>query len=212
MIIKVCGMRDTENIEALQQLDIDFMGIIKYPKSKRFVDKDQSSRIEQLTMNKGTVGVYVNSSFEEILQDIIPLQLDVVQLHGDENPAFAKAILQLDLKVFKAIQITPEFDFASLNVWQEMASQFPGKFFFLFDTATINYGGSGKQFDWNKLEEYKGSIPFLLSGGIGPKDAKSIKNLKHDMLLGIDLNSKFETEPAMKNIEDLKKFIKEIRA
>ena len=83
-------------------------------------------------MNKGTVGVYVNASFEEILQDIIPLQLDVVQLHGDEDPAFAKAILELDLKVFKAFQITPEFDFASLNDWQEMASQISGKILFPF--------------------------------------------------------------------------------
>jgi phosphoribosylanthranilate isomerase len=212
MIIKVCGMRNVENIEALQELDIDFMGIIKYPKSKRFVNATQASKIEQVTMNKGTVGVYVNATFQEIIKDIIPLQLDVVQLHGDEEPAFAKAILELDLKVFKAIQITPDFNFASLEPWQTLAEEFSGKFFFLFDTATKDYGGSGKQFDWSKLEEYKGSVPFLLSGGLGPNDSKAVKKLKHQMLLGVDLNSKFETEPGLKNIEDLKKFIKEIRA
>ncbi len=212
MIIKVCGMRDLANIEALQQLDIDFMGIIKYPKSKRFVDAGQSKKIEQLTMNKGTVGVYVNATFEEILQDIIPLQLDVVQLHGDEDSAFAKAILELDLKVFKAIQITPEFDFSNLTAWQELAAEYPGKFFFLFDTATKDYGGSGEQFDWSTLDAYKGNVPFLLSGGLGPKDATSIKSLKHDQLLGIDLNSRFEKSPGLKNIEELTTFIKQIRA
>ena len=95
MMIKVCGMRDSDNINALQQLDIDFMGIIRYPKSKRFVDDQQKSEIEQLTMNKGTVGVYVNETFENILKDIIPLQLDVVQLHGNEDSAFAKALLAI---------------------------------------------------------------------------------------------------------------------
>lgn len=205
-------MRDIENIEALQQLDIDFMGIIKYPRSKRFVDGIQSQRIEQLIMNKGTVGVYVNASFQDIIKDIIPLQLDVVQLHGDEDIAFAKAILELDLKVFKAIQITPDFDFAGLQPWNELASEFPGKFFFLFDTATKDYGGSGKQFDWKKLEKYTGEVPFLLSGGIGPDDAKKVKHLKHNMFLGIDLNSRFETEPGLKNIENIKTFIKQIRA
>jgi phosphoribosylanthranilate isomerase len=212
MIIKVCGMRDVENIQALQELDIDFMGIIKYPKSKRFVNPAQSSSIEHLTMNKGTVGVYVNATFEEILKDINPLQLDVVQLHGDEEFAFAKAILELDVKVFKAIQITPDYNFECLKSWQSLAKEYSGKFFFLFDTATKEYGGSGKQFEWSKLEEYKGLVPFLLSGGLGPDDAKAVKKLKHEMLLGIDLNSKFETEPGLKNIENLKKFIKEIRA
>jgi phosphoribosylanthranilate isomerase len=212
MMIKVCGMREVENIEALQQLDIDFMGVIRYPKSKRYVNTEQSHAIEKLTINKGTVGVYVNATFKEILQDIIPLQLDVVQLHGDEEPAFAKAILALDLKVFKAIQITPDFDFASLQPWYQLAEEFPGKFFFLFDTATKNYGGSGKQFDWELLEDYTGKVPFLLSGGISATDAKAIKKLKYEMLLGVDLNSQFESAPGIKKIEELEKFIKEIRA
>lgn len=211
MMIKVCGMRDIENINQLQELDIDFMGIIRYSKSKRFVNDAQKDKVAQLTMNKGTVGVYVNESLENILQDFIPLQLDVIQLHGDENPAFAKALLEIDIKIFKAFQITKNFDFNSLKEWEELAAQYVGKLFFLFDTATPNYGGSGKKFNWSILDSYKGEVPFLLSGGISNKDADAIKELKHKMFLGVDLNSKFETEPGVKNIEEIKTFIEKLR-
>jgi len=210
-MIKVCGMRETDNINALQELDIDFMGIIRYPKSKRFVDDEQKTAIEKLTMNKGTAGVYVNATFEEILQDIIPLQLDVVQLHGDENSAFAKALLELDLKVFKAFQMNEDFDFDSLNEWERLAEEFPGKLFFLFDTATKNYGGSGKKFNWQLLDSYTGNVPFLLSGGVSKDDAVAVKNIKHDMFLGVDLNSQFEDAPGLKNIEMIKSFIEKLR-
>ena len=211
MMIKVCGMRETDNINALQELDIDFMGIIRYPKSKRFVDDEQKTAIEKLTMNKGTAGVYVNATFEEILQDIIPLQLDVVQLHGDENSAFAKALLELDLKVFKAFQMNEDFDFNSLTEWEQLAEEFQGKLFFLFDTATKNYGGSGKKFNWQLLDSYTGKVPYLLSGGVSKDDAAAIKNIKHDMFLGVDLNSQFEDAPGLKNIEMIKSFIKKLR-
>lgn len=165
-MIKVCGMRDIENINQLQELDIDFMGIIRYSKSTRFVDNIQKEIVAHQTMNKGTVGVYVNETFEKILQDVIPLQLDVIQLHGDEDSAFAKALLEIDIKIFKAFQITENFDFDSLKEWEELAAQYVGKLFFLFDTATPNYGGSGKKFNWELLDSYKGAVPFLLSGGI----------------------------------------------
>ena len=210
-MIKVCGMRDSDNINALQQLDIDFMGIIRYPKSKRFVDDQQKSEIEQLTMNKGTVGVYVNETFENILKDIIPLQLDVVQLHGNEDSAFAKALLELDIKVFKAFQMNEDFDFDTLKDWEQLAEEFPGKLFYLFDTATKNYGGSGKKFNWHLLDNYSGNVPFLLSGGISNDDASDIKNIKHDMFLGVDLNSRFEEKPGLKNIEMIKSFIEKLR-
>lgn len=211
MMIKVCGMRDIENINQLQELDIDFMGIIRYRKSKRFVNDTQKEKVAQQTMNKGTVGVYVNETLENILQDFIPLQLDVVQLHGDENPAFAKALLEIDIKIFKAFQITEDFDFNSLKEWEELASLYVGKLFFLFDTATPNYGGSGKKFNWSILDSYRGEVPFLLSGGISNKDTESVKEFKHKMFLGVDLNSKFETEPGVKNIEEIKTFIEKLR-
>ena len=210
-MIKVCGMRDIENINQLQELDIDFMGIIRYSKSKRFVDDSQKEKVAQQTMNKGTVGVYVNESLENILKDIIPLQLDVIQLHGDEDSAFAKALLEIDIKIFKAFQITEDFDFNSLKEWEELAAQYVGKLFFLFDTATPNYGGSGKKFNWSILDSYKGEVPFLLSGGISKDDVALVKEFKHNMFLGIDLNSKFETEPGVKNIEEIKTFIEKLR-
>jgi phosphoribosylanthranilate isomerase len=211
MMIKVCGMRDIENINQLQELDIDFMGIIRYSKSKRFVDDSQKENVAQQTMNKGTVGVYVNESLENILKDIIPLQLDVIQLHGDEDSAFAKALLEIDIKIFKAFQISDDFDFNSLKEWEELAAQYVGKLFFLFDTATPNYGGSGKKFNWSILDSYKGEVPFLLSGGISKDDVALVKEFKHNMFLGIDLNSKFETEPGVKNIEEIKTFIEKLR-
>ncbi|WP_405349780.1 phosphoribosylanthranilate isomerase [Nonlabens sp. Asnod3-H03] len=204
-------MRDIENINQLQELDIDFMGIIRYSKSKRFVDDSQKENIAQQTMNKGTVGVYVNESLENILKDIIPLQLDVIQLHGDEDSAFAKALLEIDIKIFKAFQISDDFDFNSLKEWEELAAQYVGKLFFLFDTATPNYGGSGKKFNWSVLDSYKGEVPFLLSGGISKDDVAIVKEFKHNMFLGIDLNSKFETEPGVKNIEEIKTFIEKLR-
>ena len=211
MMIKVCGMRDIENINQLQELDIDFMGIIRYSKSKRFVDDSQKEKVAQQTMNKGTVGVYVNESLENILKDIIPLQLDVIQLHGDEDSAFAKALLEIDIKIFKAFQTSDNFDFNSLKEWEELAAQYVGKLFFLFDTATPNYGGSGKKFDWSILDSYKGEVPFLLSGGISKDDVALVKEFKHNMFLGIDLNSKFENEPGLKNIEEIKTFIEKLR-
>ncbi|EAS18706.1 putative N-(5'-phosphoribosyl)anthranilate isomerase, PRAI [Flavobacteria bacterium BBFL7] len=211
MMIKVCGMRDIENINQLQELDIDFMGIIRYSKSKRYVDDLQKEKVAQQTMNKGTVGVYVNETLENILQDFIPLQLDVIQLHGNEDPAFAKALLEIDIKIFKAFQVTEEFNFDSLKEWEALATQYVGKLFFLFDTATPNYGGSGKKFNWSILDSYKGEVPFLLSGGISDKDVDAIKELKHKMFLGVDLNSKFETEPGVKDIEMIKTFIEKLR-
>ena len=210
-MIKVCGMRDIENINQLQELDIDFMGIIRYSKSKRFVDDSQKKKVTQQTMNKGTVGVYVNETFENILKDVIPLQLDVIQLHGDEDSAFAKALLEIDIKIFKAFQITEDFDFNSLKEWEELAAQYVGKLFFLFDTATPNYGGSGKKFNWSILDSYKGEVPFLLSGGISKDDVLIVKEFKHDMFLGVDLNSKFETAPGVKSIEEIKIFIEKLR-
>jgi phosphoribosylanthranilate isomerase len=211
MLIKVCGMRDPENINALQQLDFDFMGLIRYPKSKRFVSDTAVKELENTTFNKGNVGVYVNESFENILKDIVPLQLDIVQLHGDEDPAFAKAILELDFKVFKAFQITENFDFNGLKEWTKLATNFPGRLFFLFDTATSYYGGSGKQFNWDILKSYKNGAPFFLSGGLGPNDVERIRNFKHDLFMGVDLNSKFETAPGVKNVEEIEQFIKAFR-
>lgn len=204
-------MRESANIEALQELDIDFMGLIRYPKSKRFVDDNQANTVGKLTMNKGTVGVYVNATFEQILQDIIPMQLDIIQLHGDEDSAFAKALLELDLKIFKAFQIQELFDFSVLNDWETLAEAYPGKLFFLFDTATENYGGSGTKFNWQLLDNYKGSVPFLLSGGITAQDAQTVKNIKHEAFMGIDINSKFETAPGLKDIDSVKTFIQKLR-
>ncbi|WP_124980158.1 phosphoribosylanthranilate isomerase [Nonlabens xiamenensis] len=211
MMIKVCGMRELDNIQELQQLDLDFMGLIRYPKSKRFVNHQRKQEIGQLQMNKGTVGVYVNESLENILKDIIPLQLDVIQLHGDEDVAFAKAILELDLKVFKAISMGTEMDMNRVKEWSNLGQRYPGKFFLLFDTATPEYGGSGKKFDWSLLADYNGKVPFLLSGGLSPDDVEAVKAFKNEMFLGVDLNSGFELAPGVKDIEAIKSFIKQVR-
>ncbi|MGB3591099.1 MAG: phosphoribosylanthranilate isomerase [Nonlabens sp.] len=210
MIIKICGMRDVENIDQLQQLDFDFMGLIRYPKSKRFVDDNVVGKLENYSYNKGTVGVYVNAQLEQILQDFIPLQLDIVQLHGDEDPAFAKALLELDIKIFKAFQITQGFDFNGLDPWITLGKEYKGKLFFLFDTATVDYGGSGKKFDWTLLDQYCGEIPFMLSGGISREDAAAIKQIKHKQLLGVDINSRFETDPGVKDIDAISEFLKKM--
>jgi phosphoribosylanthranilate isomerase len=201
-------MREMENIDALQQLDMDFMGLIRYPQSRRFLDEGAKKALSGYQFNKGTVGVYVNAELDHILADLIPLQLDLVQLHGDEDPAFAKALLELDIKVIKAIQISEDFDFRTLLEWEQIGMEYQGKFFFLFDTASADYGGSGRRFDWKLLDNYLGKVPFLLSGGINETHAKEIKEFKHEMFLGIDINSGFEIEAGIKDIEKIEKFIK----
>ena len=224
MKIKVCGMRDPENIHAVKELGIDFLGLIFWPKSSRYV-KDITVRAgnipdipTELGMTKSqerqpaTVGVFVNEMPQTVVTHAYNYKLDYIQLHGEESPTYIDNLkrtlipdIMPEIKVIKALSICEADD---IKRWRQYKDHTD---LILFDTKCDCVGGSGKQFDWSVLEGYDGDIPFLLSGGIGPKDAERVKRFSHPMCIGIDINSRFEIAPAMKDISKLRTFINEIQ-
>ncbi|MEE4287556.1 MAG: phosphoribosylanthranilate isomerase [Mariniphaga sp.] len=200
--IKVCGMKNTANREAVEKLPVDFLGFIFYPKSQRFVGENTSPGLFESTKTK--VAVFVNENAFEILGLAKNFGFDYIQLHGKENPKTCQLLKNQGLTVIKAFNLNEEFDFSVLKAFEKSVD------YFLFDTKTEVPGGSGKKFNWEILEKYRGKVSFFLSGGIGPDDAEDIKQLEHPQLFGIDLNSGFEDEPGVKNVEKLNTFITKI--
>lgn len=205
MKIKVCGMKYPENIKELSLLPIDYMGMIFYDKSPRYVDDNlNGSDVDTVPQKIKLTGVFVNADLEYIAEKIVRYGLDIIQLHGNETPDFCKD-LNKTMPVIKAISVADVSDL-------ENTKQYEGTIdYLLFDTKTPQHGGSGQKFDWNILNEYKSETPFLLSGGISLDDVEAIKKIKHPKFAGIDLNSKFETEPGLKDIELLNRFIKQLK-
>ena len=200
MIVKVCGLKEINNINQLNKTDIDLMGFIFYNKSSRFIK--QEINISNLTKKK--VGVFVNESLENIKKKIKEYNLNYVQLHGDETPKFSEKLMNY-CKVIKAFRISENFNFDSTNQYKDCCD------LFLFDRFSKNYGGSGKKFDWNKIKSFN-KKKFLLSGGIDIDSVDKINSIKNEneFLLGIDINSKFEISPGLKNIKKVKMFLKQI--
>ena len=204
MLVKVCGMREPENIETVAQLGVDMMGFIFYPKSPRFA----SQSVDRTAADKNVcrVGVFVNESVELISDKIQLFDLNAVQLHGNESRELCEQLHEQNglLKVIKAISVSTARD---IQKYKEYVGAVD---YFLFDTKCKTVGGSGQQFDWQVLENYDGDVPFILSGGIGPEDVERIRNFHHPKCIGIDLNSKFEMEPGLKDVEMLKTFLENI--
>lgn len=225
MLIKVCGMRDPENIRQVAGTGIDWMGFIFYARSARSIDSGQwtvdslkktdspsnchlSTVICQLpTVNRQLkrVGVFVNATPEYMMETANLYKLDYLQLHGNESPDTCYALQKRGYAIIKAFSIASTDDLTSTTEYEGRAD------YFLFDTKCNSYGGSGKQFDWSILASYKGYTPFLLSGGIAPDSVDAVRNFRHPQLAGIDLNSGFETEPGMKDAEKIKTFIDKIK-
>lgn len=205
MIVKVCGMRDAENIRQIDEIvGVDWMGFIFYPRSPRNV----SSVPNFLPQHCKRVGVFVNSSIEEIAKRTDKFGLDIVQLHGNENPEYIfnlRNAIGENFKIIKMIQIETEDDIRHTEQYEGLAD------YFLFETRCKGYGGSGKQFDWDILLQYNGNVPFLITGGIGAEDADKVKAFSHPKFIGIDLNSRFELSPAIKDSTLIDKFIKQIK-
>lgn len=200
MIVKVCGMRDSENIRAVEKTNADLMGFIFHPKSPRFV----ASLPEYMPKKQKRVGVFVNASLEQILAKAQKFSLEYIQLHGDEPPAFCSELKNRGLKVIRAQRIANADDIIRAESYN-MAD------LMIFDTKTELYGGSGKKFNWQLLENYKGCVPFLLSGGIRSDTFEEIKAFFHPQFAGIDLNSGFEISPALKDVGKLNNFIEKIK-
>lgn len=198
MIVKVCGMREADNIRAVEQLGVDWMGFIFWPPSSRYV----AVRPAYLPVHAKRVGVFVDQEIEEVRQTARDYSLDIIQLHGHESPHYASE-LQGEWLTMKAFNIASKNDLMQTVAYEGMVD------YFLFDTKAQMVGGNGQKFDWNILSSYHGATPFLLSGGIGPEDAERIKSFQHPRCMGIDLNSRFEEAPALKNVNKLKQFLYE---
>jgi len=192
MIVKVCGMRDPLNIRGVESTGVDWMGFIFYPRSSRYVPSCPG----YLPQKAVRVGVFVDASAEFILERVEEYSLGVVQLHGSESPETVRQIrgmLPSCVLIMKAFNILDPSDLEYPLKYEGLAD------YFLFDTKTSLKGGSGLKFDWDILSHYKGEVPFLLSGGIGPEDADAVLGFSHPKFAGIDLNSRFETSPAVKD-------------
>ena len=203
-------MRDAKNIAEIAALPIDYMGFIFYKKSARYVDTESSTFLKYTNFEKiQKVGVFVNENTDNIISKVVDYQLDVVQLHGNETNDFIKMLrsrgvpLRSPNVIFKSVPIFEKNDF-------EKIYDYPDADFLLLDTKTPLHGGSGQKFDWNLLNDIDFPKPFFLSGGIDLDDAETINNLNINNLYGIDVNSRFEIEPAMKDVEKLAQFVREI--
>lgn len=209
MIIKVCGMREPENIRQVAGLDIDWMGFIFYERSPRKIT-DGAERHDAVIRTSASrprlkrVGVFVNASPEEMMETAAVYQLDYLQLHGNETPDDCHALQKRGYSLIKAFSVATADDLKRTSGYEGRAD------YFLFDTKCKGYGGSGKQFDWSVLEAYEGETPFLLSGGIRPESAEAIRRFCHPRFAGIDLNSGFEIEPGLKDTHQLENFIRDL--
>ena len=218
MKLKVCGMREPDNIAAVNGLGVDYLGLIFHPASPRFAGQPSLGEWiganEDLFTDTELVGVFVNAEVDYVLNTVHDYHLDWVQLHGDESAGYCQELKLLwsvntlrKASICKAFSVTPDFDFNQTNAYVDSCS------LFVFDTGGQALpGGTGKQWDWSRLEEYQGPVPFLLSGGIGPEEVAALRRLDHPQLRGVDVNSRFESEPGIKEVERLRGFVKGLGA
>ncbi|RGR56112.1 phosphoribosylanthranilate isomerase [Phocaeicola plebeius] len=197
MIVKVCGMREAENIRQVEQTGADWMGFIDYEGSPRYV----ADVPEYLPETVQKVGVFVNASLPRIRERRTAWQLNFVQLHGKESPEFCREVQQTGLRVIKAFSLRTPDDLLATESYAACCD------YFLFDTPCNGYGGSGKSFDWEMLTHYHGETPFLLSGGLKPESLDALLKFSHSSWAGIDLNSGFEQAPGLKDAAALSDFI-----
>lgn len=211
-------MRDADNIRDISALGVDMIGLIFYPPSPRYVQQFSSGAgiIPDYAPDMGKtplrVGVFVDDMPQNIVTRVYNYKLDYIQLYGNEPRETLENLratidpdIKPKIKIIKAISVSSAEDIKKYKEYVGAAD------LFLFDTKCKTVGGSGEQFDWQVLQAYDGDVPFLLSGGIGPDDAERIKNFHHPKCIGIDLNSKFEIEPALKDVEKLKQFLVKVK-
>ena len=223
MKIKVCGMRDGANIAEVGALGVDYIGMIFWEGSPRnvtmiptragIIPDRANEQLATISEQYKRVGVFVDEMPQSIVTRVVNFQLDVVQMHGHESPTVIRnlrATLDPDIRpgiqFWKAVSIASADDLATCEQYFNCVDAF------VFDTRCDSVGGSGRQFDWQLLEAYRGPVPFLLSGGIGPDDAARVKAFHHPQCIGIDLNSRFETAPAVKDVDLLRSFLQQVGA
>ena len=214
-------MRDAENIQQVIALGVNMIGLIFWPKSPRYVQSFSTNAgiipdlknpaIKDISNPDASyVGVFVDEMPQNVVTHAYNYKLDYIQLHGNESPIYIDNLRKTlvpdilpNVKIIKALSINEKSDVLKWKTYEGHVDMF------LFDTkSTQTVGGTGKHFDWSLINMYDGNIPFLLSGGIGPDDAEAVKSFKHPMCVGIDLNSRFEKTPGMKDVDKLKAFLK----
>lgn len=205
MKLKVCGMRDVENIKALVELKPDFIGFIFYDKSPRFIGNDADVElINSIPREIRKVGVFVNATVDYILQNVRKYGLNYVQLHGNEMPDFCRNLRLKGVNIIKAFSVDNGFIFGQVNNYK------PHVDFFLFDAKGDGYGGNGIAFDWSILKKYDNQKPYFLAGGISLDNLDVLETIIPKPY-AMDVNSKFEIEPALKDIEKLEELLDKIR-
>ena len=191
--LKVCGLRD--NIAEVAALGPDYVGFVFYPKSPRYVGENFEMAV--LAENIKKVGVFVNESLEKVRKIVRTHRLDFVQLHGHESTDYCSIVKKQDIGVIKAFSMSDEFDFKTLEQYHSTVD------YFLFDTKTIHHGGSGKTFNWDLLKKYDLEKEYFLSGGIGLDNLADLKFINLSKIHALDVNSRFEVRPGLKDLEKL---------
>ena len=209
MKIKVCGITGADQLKELDELDIDYAGMIFYERSPRYVlNKLKSRDVQNLKLSIKKVGIFVNASEEDIMSQIELYGLDIVQLHGDETPSFCKHVSE-HVTVIKAFRINTKNE-QNIDWMIKPYEEFCD--FYLFDTGSSGkYGGSGEKFSWEVLNNNKIDKPFFLSGGIGIEDVEKVRSFQHTFFHAVDINSRFESEPGIKDMKQIKNFVKEFK-
>ncbi|GAB3520901.1 phosphoribosylanthranilate isomerase [Emticicia fontis] len=205
MKLKVCGMRDAENIKALVELKPDFIGFIFYDKSPRFVGNTLDAELLQsIPREIRKVGVFVNPTVDYILQNVKKYGLNYVQLHGNETPDFCKSLRTKGVNIIKAFRLDESFIFSQLNNYKPQVD------FFLFDAKGDGYGGNGVPFDWSVLKKYDNQKPYFLAGGISLDNLDELASITPKPY-SLDVNSKFEVEPGVKDIDKIAELIAKLK-
>lgn len=205
MRVKVCGMTQPEQVEALAGMGAMFAGFIFYPKSPRYVFRHMTTTQIRKVNNINKVGVFVNAPIEEVLHLVDECRLHMVQLHGDEPPKYCEKIADY-VSVVKAFRLSDNDSVEwMIRPYMDVCDMF------MFDTMGAGYGGTGKKFDWSVLRNSTIGKPFFLSGGIEPGDEEELKAFAQEpvakALFAIDINSKFEVSPGIKDIDKVKTFV-----
>jgi phosphoribosylanthranilate isomerase len=208
MRVKVCGMMQPEQVAELESNGATFAGFIFYPKSPRYIFKQMSLLQLKKIKNINKVGVFVNAPVEEVLHMVDECGLHMVQLHGDETPRYCERISDY-ISVVKAFRLSENDSIEwMIKPYMDVCDMF------MFDTMGAGYGGTGKKFDWNQLKNVTIGKPYFLSGGIQPDDVEKLKEFAKEpsskALFAVDINSKFEISPGVKDMQKVKTFIKDL--
>ena len=204
MKVKVCGIRNKKNLHFLESTEVDMIGFIFYEKSKRNFEDGELTPMDLDNCSKKKVGVFVNEELNKVVETVKKYEMDFVQLHGQESQEYCFNLKEKHISVIKAFSVYDQLP-ENIEAYDGVVD------YFLFDTKGKNPGGNGVRFDWSVLSSYKLETPFILSGGIGPEDVGELKNLKNEKLAGVDVNSRFELEPALKDEQLLDAFIKDFK-